>query len=111
MTCTHTLRAAIVLTLAGGLSFAGCRQPAADAAAPSVPILEVDPKWPTMPDKMMLAQVAGIAVDSHDHIWVLNRPQVFTAGELRASTNPPIAECCIRNPTIMEFDADGKYIQ
>ena len=41
-----------------------------------VPKFEVDPYWPKdLPNQWMLGQVAGIFVDSHDHVWVTNRPR------------------------------------
>ena len=79
------------------------------AAAVSIPIPEADATWPKMPKK--LHRTGGRhRVDSHDHIWVLNRPQLHTAGTLGAEKNPAL-ECCVRNPPVMEFDIEGNYIQ
>jgi hypothetical protein len=45
-----------------------------DAAAPR---FQVDPFWPKpLPNNWLLGQVAGIAVDSEDHIWIVQRPEV-----------------------------------
>ena len=39
-----------------------------------MPTFEVDPGWPTIPDGWVLGQVASVAVDGRDHVWVLQRP-------------------------------------
>ena len=42
----------------------------------SAPSLIVDPSWPKpLPNNWRIGQVGGIAVDSHDNIWVYHRPR------------------------------------
>src|SRR5438445_748493 len=54
---------------------------------------------------------SGLAIDSRDHIWVINLPNSFTARtEIGADTTPPIGECCHRSPNVLEFDSDGKLV-
>ena len=51
--------------------------PAAGAAAQegrSLPVFEVDPAWPTVPDGMKLGAASSIAIDADDNVWVLHRP-------------------------------------
>src|SRR5438552_17972414 len=50
--------------------------------------LRVDPSWPKpLPDNWITAEVAGNAVDSHDHIWIVTRwaptPENFTDRQRR----------------------------
>ena len=40
------------------------------------PRLKVDPSWPKpLPNNWVIGQIGGIAVDSRDHVWVLQRPR------------------------------------
>lgn len=75
------------------------------------PIFQVDPNWPKMPDKWGLGQVGGIATDAQGHIWVSNRPTSLDEQDLLAAQNPPLADCCIPAPPILEFDEAGNFIQ
>ena len=41
-----------------------------------------DPAWPQpLPHNWLLGQIGGLYVDSHDHIWVYNRPRTLTNDE------------------------------
>jgi hypothetical protein len=75
---------------------------------PVAPRYEVDPFWPKMPKGLILGQVSGITVDSRDHIWLIQRPWSLQSDE---KAQNPEAECCREAPPVMEFDADGNYIQ
>jgi DNA-binding beta-propeller fold protein YncE len=73
---------------------------------------EVDPYWPKpLPNKWILGQVAGVAVDARDHIWVIHRPGRLTPQEIGAALTPPTAECCVPAPPVIEFDPDGNVVQ
>jgi DNA-binding beta-propeller fold protein YncE len=72
------------------------------------PRYQVDPFWPKMPKGLILGQVSGITVDSRDHIWLIQRPWSLNSDEVAKN---PEAECCREAPPVMEFDADGNYIQ
>ena len=52
-----------------------------------------------------------MAVDSQDHVWVLQRPRSLSEDEKGATLNPPRNKCCAPAPSVMEFDADGTFIQ
>ncbi len=87
-----------------------------DPEVPSVPdardAFEVDPFWPKpLPNQWILGQVAGVAVDARDHIWIIHRPGRLTPQETGAALTPPTAECCIPAPPIIEFDPDGNVVQ
>jgi DNA-binding beta-propeller fold protein YncE len=58
-----------------------------------------------------MGQVGGMAVDRHDHIWVLQRPGLDTPEELGASLTPPRSMCCMPTPPVLEFDTQGNLIQ
>ncbi len=82
-----------------------------EAASVQAPTFEVDPFWPKpLPNKWILGQVIGISVDSNDHIWMIQRTGTPEPNELHAATNPPIAQCCIQGPPVMEFDEAGNLI-
>ena len=73
---------------------------------------EVDPFWPQrLPNNWILGEVAGIAVDKNDHIWIVQRPATLDERELGARQNPPQGECCIPAPSVIEFDPEGKVLQ
>lgn len=77
-----------------------------------LPIFEPDPLWSqALPNKWVTGQVGGVAVDSHDNVWVFHRPDTIPDGEKAASLNPPQAECCIPAPAVLEFDSNGKFLQ
>lgn len=78
----------------------------------AVPTFRVDPFWPEpLPDGWILGQVAGVAVDVRDHVWIVHRPGSLTPQETGATREPPWGECCIPAPPVIEFDAEGKVVQ
>src|SRR6202007_2892511 len=82
------------------------------ARAQDVPAYRVDPYWPKpLPNKWIMQQVPTLTVDSHDHIWVLNRSRAMLPDENGASTTPPRADCCIAGPGVLEFDTDGNVVK
>jgi DNA-binding beta-propeller fold protein YncE len=88
------------------------RSAAAQRASAQVPRFEPDPLWnQSLPNKWTTGQVSGIAVDKRDHVWVIHRPGSIADGEKAASFDPPLAECCIPAPPILEFDAAGNLVQ
>jgi hypothetical protein len=79
---------------------------------PQMPTFEPDPLWSqALPNKWVTGQVGGVAVDSHDNVWVFHRPDTIPDGEKAASLNPPQAECCIPAPAVLQFDSSGKFLQ
>jgi hypothetical protein len=63
-----------------------------------VPVFEVDPAWPQLPNGWVLSNVAKIAVDSHDNVWIIHRPRTVPAGKISA-------------PPVVEIGPDGKFIR
>ena len=88
--------------------------PAASALRPppSAPQFEVDPWWPKpLPNNWILGQVSGLAVDSRDHVWILHRPKTLTAREAGAVQTPPLSQCCVPAPPVIELDAQGNVVR
>src|SRR3954463_14249620 len=82
------------------------------AAAAEVPKFEVDPFWPKpLPNNWTLGQVAGVAVDERDHVWIMQRPRSLSRLEAAAAQKPPRAQCCVPAPPVIEFDPDGNVVQ
>ena len=80
--------------------------------AAEVPHFVVDATWPRpMPGNWMVGQVSGVAVDRHDHVWIIHRPRSLTPSEAGAVGTPPAAECCTPAPPVIEFDRDGNVVR
>jgi DNA-binding beta-propeller fold protein YncE len=82
----------------------------AHGASPGLPKFEPDPDWPKpLPNHWILGQVSGVAVDTHDHIWVIHRPR--TTEEHDNYLRDGKADCCTPAPAILEFDEAGNVMQ
>jgi sugar lactone lactonase YvrE len=92
----------VCLLLVGGLQGYGSPQTSTDSHA-RLPRFEVDLSWqwpPKLPNNWVVGVVTWVAVDRHDHVWVLHRPrQVPVENKDRAA------------PPVLEFDAAGKFVQ
>ena len=79
------------------------------------PQYKYDGSWPKLPlpNKWTMEGVTGMYVDKDDHIWVLHRPHDFDLDKTEnfASLNPPVAECCVRPPAVLEFDTEGNLLR
>lgn len=81
-------------------------------SAQSAPRYVVDASWPMeLPDNMILGQVSGIAVSSDNHIWLVHRPKSITESQMGQVLDPPVSECCVPAPSVIELDAQGNFIQ
>ena len=77
----------------------------------SAPKFKFDPDWPKpLPNKWKMGGVTGLAVDKDDNVWVLNRPNDLTDIELEAEQTPPLADCCVRPPSMIHIDKNGNVI-
>jgi len=91
---------------------AGATGGAAGASADGVPTFTVDPSWPQeMPDLWIMGSVTGVFVDDRGHVWVTHLPETLTDEEISAVTDPPIGDCCVPAPAVVEFDAEGRVVQ
>jgi DNA-binding beta-propeller fold protein YncE len=76
------------------------------------PRFVVDPFWPKpLPNRWIFGQVSGVAVDRHDHVWIVHRPKSLTEDERGATLTPPRSLCCVPAPPVMEFDVEGRLVQ
>src|SRR4051812_45347506 len=64
-----------------------------------VPVFQVDANWPKL-GNMKLGMLMGLAVDSHDHVWLLHRQSTIAAKD-KAQQAPPV----------VELDTDGNFVQ
>lgn len=63
------------------------------------PRYAVDALWPKpLPNNWILGQVAGIAIDRNDTIWLIHRPLTLTDDEKGAALTPPRSKCCVAAP-------------
>jgi DNA-binding beta-propeller fold protein YncE len=77
------------------------RQRPAAPTQKQMPILQVDPYWPQLPENWIIGVGAGVATDSENNVWIIHRPGTVT--EKRA--------CCQAAPVVMEFSTSGKLLQ
>src|SRR5437588_9011430 len=71
--------------------------------ANQVPSYKVDPLWPKpLPNHWLVGAVAGVAVDSQDHVWIIHRPSTLQPNEIRASYRGA--------PPVLEFDREGNLV-
>ena len=87
------------LAAIGLLSTSWASQPAFSQER-NIPIFEVDPSWPSLPNNWILGQVASVTTDGRDHVWVLHRPRTVSDEERARAA-----------PAVLEFDAAGMFIQ
>jgi hypothetical protein len=64
-----------------------------------MPRFEVDASWPQLPNNWVLGQVPGIAVDRHDHVWILHRPRTVPEEQRKRAA-----------PAVLEFDEKGTFL-
>jgi DNA-binding beta-propeller fold protein YncE len=82
-----------------------------EAAAVQAPMFEVDPLWPKpLPNHWLMGMTIGVSVDAQDNVWIIHRQGSLEAGEMHATTNPPIAMCCAPAPPVLEFDHAGNLL-
>lgn len=95
-----------------GSADAGDVQPVFQLSDGQVPQFEPDPlHFELLPDLWVNGQVGGLAVDSHDNVWIFHRPATIPEGERSAALDPPEADCCIPAPAVIQYDADGQFVQ
>jgi hypothetical protein len=103
---------AVVVGLAVAFSYANSSsEPPASTVAVDAPQFKVDPFWPKpLPNDWLLGEVSGIAVDSHDVIWIINRPRSLSEDETGLVQQPPLSQCCRPAPPVIAFDAEGNVV-
>lgn len=98
-------------TLASAIVFAALPH-APSVADDKGPKYVVEALWPKdLPENWTLGQVAGIAVDAQDNVWVLHRPRTLVDDEKGAMKDPPETRCCKPAPAVLQFSSDGKLLR
>jgi len=92
--CTTALLLVAVTTVANGPTLYG----QVPAGKRDVPQFEVDPNFFKLPNGWKFAQVSSVACDSHDNVWVFQRPLTVYSDQKTG-------------PAVMEFDPKGKYVR
>jgi hypothetical protein len=106
------LVAVLVLPLVAGAQGANAKAAPGSPTAERLPIYVVDPSWPpTLPNDWILGDIRGLFVDERDHLWVIHMPSSLTPQEIGAAVKPPIADCCIPAPPVLELDPEGKVLR
>src|SRR5262245_19576384 len=55
-----------------------------------------------MPNHWLVGAIAGVAVDSKNHAWIIHRPSTLQPNEIRASRGGA--------PPVLEFDLGGNVV-
>lgn len=98
------------VAIIGGLTFSALAM-LLTAQQQSAPKFKFDPDWPKpLPNKWKMGGVTGLAVDKDDNVWVYDRPNDLTDIELEAELTPPLADCCVRPPSMIHIDKNGNVI-
>ena len=78
--------------------------------APGGPKFQANPFWlKPLPNQWIIGQVAGIAIDKDDHLWIVHRPTSLAPDELGLANKN--AKCCIAAPAVIEFGKNGEVLQ
>jgi DNA-binding beta-propeller fold protein YncE len=90
-----------VLGLLAGIAIGGRPAGGGQGSPPSqpMPVFQVDPSWPKLPNNWVLGVVSSVATDRRDHVWILHRPRSVEEA-LRSRAAPPV----------LEFDQDGTFV-
>ena len=102
----------LLLLVVLGIGQASLDRLAAEGSSVQAPRFEVDPMWPKpLPNHWLLGNVIGVGVDFQDHIWIVHRGQgTLDRKEIYAAADPPLADCCIPAPPVIEFDQQGNVV-
>ena len=101
------------IAILGAALLGACAQlPERIEGAANGPRYAVDATWPKpLPNNWILGQVAGIATDHEDNIWLIHRPLSLTDDERGAALTPPRSRCCVAAPPVLQFDRAGNLLR
>jgi hypothetical protein len=91
---------AVTALVLAALRIASVSTAAQTAAKPpvAIPSFQFDPSWPKpLPNEWLVGNVVGVAVDSHDNVWITHRPRSQAGAE--------------KTPPVLEFDQAGTLVQ
>lgn len=109
-----TARSASASVLLGLSALLACDAGPSASADPAdePPVFRVDPSWPqTLRYKWILGSITSVFVDQRDHVWVTHLRETLTPEEIAAAQDPPIGECCLPAPVVVELDPSGAVAQ
>lgn len=85
---------------------------AAPGSSDEPPVFRVDASWPQeLPNNWILGPITSVFVDTRDHVWITHLPETLTPEEAAAVQDPPIGECCVPAPVVIELDPAGAVVQ
>src|SRR5688572_10513972 len=97
------VRSAVVVLAAGVLACETAPSSPSPNMPREVPTFKVDPFWPKpLPKRWIIGAVAGVAVDSRDHVWITHRPSTLQPNETRSIWRAA--------PPVLEFDPAGTLV-
>ena len=100
-----------VMVLFFATACADMEAPVTNTDAVMAPMLEVDPMWPKpLPNHWVLGSSIGVTVDSQDNIWMIHRGNGNPANELGAAQDPPLGECCVPAPPVLQFSPEADLL-
>ncbi len=106
------LAALLSMPAAAGAQGANAKAAPGSPTADDLPVYVVDPTWPpTLPNDWILGDIRGLFADDNDHLWIIHMPSSLTPQEIGAAVTPPIADCCVPAPPVLELDAEGQVLQ
>jgi DNA-binding beta-propeller fold protein YncE len=82
-------------------------------AGAQAPSYQVQPLWPQpLPNHWIFGSITGVAVDSQNNIWVVNRGADSLGNNEKGMmlTPPTSSVCCVAAPFVTKFDQAGKVI-
>src|SRR5436190_19755087 len=72
----------------------------------------IDAAWPKpLPNNWTLGQVAGIAVDARDHVWLIHRPKTLIDEDKGAALTPPRAKCSVAAPPVSDCASEDNPLR
>jgi hypothetical protein len=76
----------------------------AQSQKPVLPVFEIDPSFPRMPDNLLLGGVGGVAADSQGNVWIFHRPHTLEDGNFMDNGYKAA-------PPVVAFNAKGAYVR
>lgn len=103
---------AVAAALAGACASESRAPGAAPGSSDEPPVFRVDASWPQeLPNNWILGPITSVFVDARDHVWITHLPETLTPEEAAAVQDPPIGECCVPAPVVIELDPAGAVVQ
>jgi outer membrane protein assembly factor BamB len=78
-----------------------------------LPQFSVDPSFPEMPSKWRIGFGVGVAVDSENNVWIIDRPSSIAHPNFSRNSpaDPPPDLTSTPAPPVVEFNNKGKFLR